>query len=261
MLFIIVMSCSRKRDDDKQVFRYNQPEGLVTLDPAFAKSQPVIWATHQIYNTLVEIDEDLHIKPSLAYRWEVSDDGLTYTFHLRDSVYFHDNPAFTAGKGRKLRAEDFRYSLGRIIDRSVSSPGAWLFNGRVDSLSPFRAPDDSTFQLKLLYPFPPILGILSMQYCSVVPEEVVSKYGKDFRRNACGTGPFQLHSWEEGQALILHRYNRYFEHDSTGPMPPDVADFIPRQWLRNLWNSAGGSTLSMISMQISKMKYLPKKAN
>ncbi len=64
---LLIISCSRNADDDRQVFRYNQPEGLVTLDPAFAKSQPVIWATHQVYNTLVEIDENLHVKPSSCF--------------------------------------------------------------------------------------------------------------------------------------------------------------------------------------------------
>ncbi len=220
LLFIFLHSCSGHKEDDRQVFRYNQPEGLVTLDPAFAKSQPVIWATHQIYNTLVEIDKDLRIVPSVASGWDVSADGKTYTFHLKDSIYFHDNPAFNGGKGRKFRAADVVYSLGRIIDRSVASPGAWIFNNRIDSLTPFTATDDSTFVLKLLFPFPPILGILSMQYCSIVPEEAVVKYGKDFRRNACGTGPFFLHSWEEGQSLVMHRNPRYFERDSAGASLP-----------------------------------------
>ena len=218
--FIFLFACTQRKEEEKQVFRYNQPEGLVTLDPAFAKSQPVIWATHQIYNTLVEIDKDLHIVPSIASGWEVKDEGRTYIFHLKDSIYFHDNPAFADGKGRKLKAADIVYSLERIIDRSVASPGAWIFNGRIDSLKPFTAPNDSTFILTLRIPFPPILGILSMQYCSIVPQEVVKKYGKDFRRNACGTGPFVLHSWEEGQSLIMHRNDRYFERDSAGVSLP-----------------------------------------
>ena len=220
LLSFILISCSRIHEDDRQVFRYNQPEGLATLDPAFAKNQPVIWATHQIYNTLVEIDEDLHIVPSAASRWEISNDGLIYTFHLKGNIYFHDNPAFPGGRGRKMIAADVVFSLGRIIDKSVASPGAWIFNGRVDSLIPFKALDDSTFQLTLDLPFPPVLGILSMQYCSIIPREVVMKYGKDFRRNPCGTGPFMLHAWEEGQSLILHRNQRYFEHDSTGRSLP-----------------------------------------
>jgi oligopeptide transport system substrate-binding protein len=67
----------------------------------------------------------------------------------------------------------------------------------------FKALDDSTFRLTLLRPFTPILGLLSMQYCSVVAHEAVEKYGTDFRSHPCGTGPFAFKSWEEGQALIM----------------------------------------------------------
>jgi oligopeptide transport system substrate-binding protein len=221
LLFILLFfSCTSKQDDQKQVFRYNQPEGLTTLDPAFAKSQPVMWISHQLYNTLVEINSRLIISPSLARKWEISDDGRQYVFHLRDSIFFHDNAAFPDGQGRKMTAQDVVYSLGRIIDRSTASPGGWIFNGKVDSVKPFVALNDSTFQLNLQRPFPPILGILSMQYCSIVAREAVEKYGKDFRRNPVGTGPFKMKSWEEGQALILHRYERYFEHDSSGHQLP-----------------------------------------
>jgi peptide/nickel transport system substrate-binding protein len=76
--------------------------------------------------------------------------------------------------------------------------------------------DDTTFQLKLLIPFHPILGVLSMQYCSIIPKEAVEKYGKDFRRHPCGTGPFQFVAWEEGQALVMKKNPHYFEKDSTG---------------------------------------------
>src|SRR6476661_8292307 len=85
-----LVSCASKSKSDKQVFVYNQVEGIATLDPAFAKNQATIWLVHQIYNTLVETDNDLNIVPSLAKSWEISDDRLLYTFHLRNDVYFHD---------------------------------------------------------------------------------------------------------------------------------------------------------------------------
>src|SRR6188508_897739 len=95
LLFILLFfSCTSKQENQKQVFRYNQPEGLTTLDPAFAKSQPVMWISHQLYNTLVEINSHLVITPSLARKWEISNNGLHYTFYLRDSIFFHDNAAF-----------------------------------------------------------------------------------------------------------------------------------------------------------------------
>ena len=71
------------------------------------------------------------------------------------------------------------------MDKTTASIGAWIFNNRIVSLSGFKSLDDSTFQLQLLRPFHPILGNLSMQYCSIVPFEVVQKYGKNFRSHSC----------------------------------------------------------------------------
>src|SRR3954469_14677178 len=217
---IINISCAHKSKNNKQVFRYNETTGIATLDPAFAKNQSIIWAVHQIYNTLVETDDELNIVPSLAYRWDVSSDRTNYIFHLRTDVYFHDNPIFPGGKGRKMVAADVEYSFKRIINASTSSSGAWIFNNRIDSTNGFKAVDDSTFELRLVRPFTPVLGLLSMQYCSIVPHEVIEQYGKDFRNHPCGTGPFKFKEWDEGEALILLKNENYFEKDSNGKRLP-----------------------------------------
>ncbi|MFI5154321.1 MAG: ABC transporter substrate-binding protein [Chitinophagales bacterium] len=217
---ILFYSCHTKTSHVKTVFRYNEQTGIASLDPAFAKNQSIIWAVHQLYNTLVETDKDLNIRPSLARSWDLEPDGLTYRFHIRTDVFFHDNEVFPGGKGRKLVANDVVYSFSRILDKSVASSGAWIFNGKVDKTSAFKAIDDSTFQLKLSKPFNPIFGLLSMQYCSIVPGEVVNKWGRDFRNHPCGTGPFRFGSWEEGQSLILFRNDHYFERDSAGKSLP-----------------------------------------
>lgn len=221
LLFItaFISSCASKSSNDKQVFAYNEVEGIRTLDPAFAKERSTMWLAHQLFNTLVETDSNLNIVPSVAKSWEVSNDRLRYTFHLRSNIYFHDNDAFPNGKGRRMTASDVTYSLSRIMDKATASSGAWIFNNRVDSTG-FAALNDSTFQLTLIRPFHPILGIFSMQYCSIVPREVVEKYGKDFRSHPCGTGPFLFHFWEEGQALILYKNPRYFEKDDYGIQLP-----------------------------------------
>ncbi len=215
-LSIILLSCSNHRHPDKKIFHYNEQTGIASLDPAFAKNQSIMWAIHQLYNTLIEVDENMQLKPSLAKSWDLSTDNLLFTFHLRTDVYFHDDVAFANGKGRVLTASDVAYSFNRIIDKNVASPGAWIFNNRVDSVDGFLALDDSTFQLKLLRPFQPILGILSMQYCSIVPKEAVEKYGSNFRSHPVGTGPFRIITWEEGQALLLKKNTHYFEKDSSG---------------------------------------------
>ena len=219
-VFILFNSCRRADKGNQQVFHYNEQTGIATLDPAFAKNQSIIWPVHQLFNTLVETDDHLNIVPSLAYRWDVSADRKTYTFHLRNDVFFHDNEAFPQGKGRKMIASDIVYSFRRLIDPATASSGAWIFNEKVEGENSFSALNDSTFQLVLISPFAPVLGLLSMQYCSIVPKEVVEKYGKDFRNHPCGTGPFYFKAWEEGQALILRKNDHYFERDSIGnPLP------------------------------------------
>jgi ABC-type transport system substrate-binding protein len=213
---VVLASCYSDKKGEQNIFHYNEQSGIASIDPSFAKNQSIMWAVHQLYNTLVEVDSSLNIVPSLATRWHISDDKKTYTFFLRDDVYFHDDPCFPGGKGRKMTAKDVAYSLERIMGKTTASPGAWIFNNRVDSVDGFRALNDTTFQVRLIRPFNPILGILSMQYCSVVPREAVEKYGSDFRRHAVGTGPFQFVAWEEGQALIMKKNPRYFERDEKG---------------------------------------------
>jgi len=220
LCIISIASCRSHQHPDKKIFHYNEQTGIASLDPAFAKNQSIMWAVHQLYNTLVEVDENMQLKPSLAKNWEISADNLSLIFHLRTDIFFHDDAAFENNKGRQLTANDVVYSFKRIADRNTASPGAWIFNNRVDSIQPFISLNDSTFQLKLLRPFQPILGILSMQYCSIVPKEAVEKYGSNYRSHPVGTGPFAFVAWEEGQALVLKKNEHYFEKDSNGyPLP------------------------------------------
>lgn len=200
----------------------NQVQNVESLDPAFAKNQYVMWHVNQCYNRLIEFDEHMLPQPSLAKRWILSPDRKTYTFFLRNDVFFHDNDAFPSGKGRRMTAHDVVYSFNRIIDTITASPGAWIFNGRVDSLHPFVAVNDTTFELHLQRPFNPMLGIVSMMYCSIVPHEVVEKWGKDFRAHPCGTGPFVFQDWEEAVAVTYRRNAHYWEHDSMGRQLPYI---------------------------------------
>jgi oligopeptide transport system substrate-binding protein len=219
-LSIFVASCFTHQHPDKAIFHYNESSGLASLDPAFAKNKQVMWAVHQLYNTLIEIDSTMQMYPSLAKRWTISSDNLLFTFHLRNDIFFADDECFTNGKGRKLTAYDVEYSFKRIVDKNTASPGAWIFNNRVDSVSGFTAVNDSVFQLKLVRPFQSILGILSMQYCSVIAKEAVEKYGNNFRRHPVGSGPFSFVAWEEGQAMVFKKNEHYFEKDSLGKSLP-----------------------------------------
>lgn len=218
--FIFFGSCKSKRSERKMIFRYNQAGGLETLDPAFAKNLSIMWGVHFIFNTLTEVSPELKVIPSLAKDWDISEDGMHYTFHLQTNVFFQDNDAFPGGKGRKMTAQDLVYSFDRLIDPATASSGAWIFNDRVRRQQPFEAPNDSTFIIHLKEPFRPLPEMLSMPYCSVVPKEVVQKWGKDFRNHPCGTGPFTFTYWDEGNTLVLHKNERYWEQDSSGKRLP-----------------------------------------
>lgn len=219
-LILLLFSCTEQKEQKRDVFRLNIPSGLTSLDPAFSKDQATMWCDNQLYNGLVQIDEHLNVQPCIAKKWTISKDRLTYIFTLRNDVYFHDNKLFINGKGRKVTAYDFVYSFYRLIDTTVASTGAWLFNDKVDKANPFEAKDDTTFIIHLKIPFLPMLGMLTLQYCSVVPKEVVEHFGKDFRSHPVGTGPFKLVIWKEGNVLVLTKNTNYFEKDSNGNRLP-----------------------------------------
>jgi len=219
ILFIVMLNlllaCEREYNNEElKIFRYNEAAGVSSLDPAFSRDLANIWVCNQLYDGLVSLDDDLNVIPSVAHSWDISPDGLIYTFHLRPDVYFHDHEVFEKGTGRKVTAYDFEYSFARIIDTKLASPGAWVFNNVAGE--GFKTLDDSTFQVTLKQPFMPFLGLLTMQYCSVIPKEAVDKYGKDFRKNPVGCGPFYFKYWKEGVKLILRKNPHYFEFDDEG---------------------------------------------
>jgi ABC-type transport system substrate-binding protein len=227
---------------ERRVFRYNQPEALTSLDPAFTRNQANIWAVSQLYNGLLELDSTLRPAPALARRYTISPDGLTYTFWLRKGVFFHNSEAFLSGKDavlapgltelagkeyipptRQVMAADFVYSFKRLLDPKTASPGGWIFRGKVleDSKGDisdtcFVAVNDSTLRIHLKEPFIPFLSILTMPYAFVVPHEAVEKYGKDFREHPVGTGPFRFKLWDTGNVLLLHKNPGYWRQDAQG---------------------------------------------
>src|SRR5437763_3113047 len=108
------LGCYNSERTSRNIFHYNEQTGIASLDPAFAKNQSIMWAIHQLYNTLVEVDSQLHIIPSVAKSWKIAEDKRTYTFHIRNDVFFHDDACFISGKGRKMTANDVVYSFQRL---------------------------------------------------------------------------------------------------------------------------------------------------
>jgi len=219
--FCFLISCNSEINSDKDhlVFRYNEHSNIATLDPAFASNPQLIWPTNQLFNSLVRLDDELNIQPDIAKNWTFNDRTLTYTFNLRNDVYFHKSVVFAGSyrdSTRNVTAQDFEYSFNRLLDEKVAARGSWVLN----NVDHFYAENDSTFSIKLNQRFPAFLGLLSMRFCSVVPKEAIDYYGNDFRSNPVGTGPFKFKFWEENVKLVLRRNPDYFETDELGNQLP-----------------------------------------
>lgn len=220
---LALTACSTHKEEENKsrtVFKYNEMGSVTSLDPAAARSFENIWIVNQVYNGLVEMNDSLLVTPSIAASWEIAANGLTYTFHLRNDVFFCDNACFTNGKGRKVGAQDFVYSFKRLLDASVSSATSLLSNVDVSKHGGFEATNDSTFVIHLNKPYTPFLRILTMKYFSVIPQEAVTKYGDDFRKNPVGTGAFKIKVWEEGSKMVLVKNENYFESDEHNQRLP-----------------------------------------
>ncbi len=231
LIIIVVFSafliaCNRgDRYGDEKIFRYNIPEGITSLDPAFTNILGNIDCVNQLFNGLVQMDEKLKVVPSIAKSWEILDSNKTYIFHLRDDVYYHENELFGKAKSRVVVASDFIFSFNRIVDPSLISPGKWVFNevkrNPINELD-ITAPNDTTLVIKLEKAFPPFLGILTMKYCSVIASEALAEFGDDFRSNPIGTGPFQFKYWSENTKLVMLKNSNYFEKDVNGESLPKM---------------------------------------
>ncbi len=147
------------------------------LDPHKVTAFASFAVIGQIYDGLLEINADLQLEPALAESYEISDDGLVYTFTLREDVVFHN--------GRAFGADDVVYSLERILDPETGSPQA----SRFDQVASAEAVDERTVVFTLSEPFAPFLANMPNLY--VVPREVVDEHG-DLQQVAVGTGPFVL---------------------------------------------------------------------
>lgn len=194
---------------------YHRPleQEPLTLDPALVTDRYAVAIVQQVFDGLVQFDADLNVIPSLAKTWSASPDGLVWTFQLRQGVKFHH--------GREVTAEDFVYSLTRLVDPKTAAPRARLFEhiqgakqlitGESSRLEGLRAVDRYTLEITLSQPYTPFITMLGIAQPKVVPREEVERLGPEFGRHPVGTGPFRFVNWIAGQEITLAAYENYFE--------------------------------------------------
>ena len=184
-----------------------------TFDPALTRDIYSITIIQQLFDGLIQIDQNLNVIPAIARSWKISSDGLTYTFFLREGVKFHN--------GREIVAEDFVYSFTRMADPKNKSPAAHLlekvlgFNqfqdGKTNDLKGLKSVDKHIFEIRLSAPFYPFISVLGTFHFKVVPKEEIEKPESVFARHPIGSGPFRFVSMKEKEEIILESNHDYFE--------------------------------------------------
>jgi peptide/nickel transport system substrate-binding protein len=183
-----------------------------SLDPAIGFDAASIPFIRLMFRGLITYDDQTGLVPDQARDWQISPDGLRWTFHLREGVRF--------SHGREVEASDYIYSFERLLDPNTGSPGqTYLLNiagatefsqGRTNHVTGLHAPDKRTLEIRLLEPQFTFRYVLAMAFTAVLPREVIEQYGKDFGFHLTGTGPYRLARHEHSIRWILER-NPYYQ--------------------------------------------------
>ncbi|HEY3250889.1 MAG TPA: ABC transporter substrate-binding protein [Ignavibacteria bacterium] len=233
---VFLCSCTKEQTSEK-IFRYNETQGIESLDPVMCSNYAAGWPLQQMCQGLVEYTKEMNLIGLIASSFKISEDGLIYTFIIHKRVYFHDNACFPDGKGREVTSSDFKYCFERLCDPRTKTRGSWVFRDRikgaleylnsikenkfdVKEITGIQCPDDTTLSITLTRPFAPFISILTMPYGFVYPKEAVEYYKDNFGYNPVGTGPFKFVKWDVDKVLILEKNQNYWVKNKAGY--PDV---------------------------------------
>lgn len=205
----------------------------VTMDPHLAGDSGSAEFIVEIFSGLLTISPELNIELDLAESFEVSDDGLVYTFTLRDDINFH--------QGRRVTAEDVRWSLERAASRELASPTALAYLGDIigvrerfyegaETITGIEVIDDRTIQFTIDEPKPYFIAKLTYPTAFIVDRQQIEANPRGWTRRPNGTGPYRLQEWRLGQRIVLQANARYH---LGAPLLEEV-----------LYELSGGSTLT-----------------
>jgi len=196
----------------------------VGLDPAYETDGNSFMVADNIYEQLVAyMDETTDIEPGLAKSWDISDDGKTYTFQLREGVNFHD--------GTPFNADAVVFSIGRMMkDRNVKffgddyeipaqerPPEYWVSMEMDDTVGSIEATGEYTVVFNLKRVEAPFIANVGMDFASIISPAAFMKDPKGFIRNPVGTGPFSFVKWVADDSITLERYKDYWNKANGGP--------------------------------------------
>ena len=205
-----------------------------TLDPHLSGDTTSAGVVVEIYSGLVALNTDLQLVPDVADRWEISQDGKTYTFYIRDNARFHD--------GKPITASDFKWSLERAASPDTASPVADTYlsdivgvddvlEGRTTDIAGVRVIDDRTLQIEIDAPKAYFLAKMTYPTAYVLDRENVEAGGNSWTDSPNGSGPFRLAEYTVGEVIVLERNENFYLE------PPHLDSVI--------MNLAGGQSMAM----------------
>lgn len=189
-------------------------DDVSTLDPAIGYDWQNWSMIKSLFSSLLDYEPGTtDLINDLAESYEISSDGLVYTFKIMKGVKFHN--------GREMVASDIKYSLDRVTNPITLSPGAGFFGsikgfdeasaGTVEGLSGVEVVDDYTVKITLSRPDATFLHVMAMNFASVVPKEAVEEFGEDFGTHPVGTGAYKMTEWTRGQHLTFEANKDYYD--------------------------------------------------
>ncbi len=237
-LAVFAISGCSKRDQPEaegSVFRYPLRAKIKTLDAGNVEDVYGMFVCAQVYESLYTyhyLKRPFVLEPLLAEGMPVlSDDKLMYTIHIKQGVYFQDDPCFPEGKGRELKADDFVFAFKRLANIRYASPNWGGLKDRIVGLDDFRtytkqfkdayevdysyevegltALDDYTLQIKMTKPWPQFIDDLTSVITAPTAHEAVNFYRKDSITHPVGTGPYKLKKWHRGVYIELDKNPSY----------------------------------------------------